>query len=271
MWRPILHSTIIFVVAGTRPTIEDESLDISDSQHLDIRAPTQRHHIDSASIIEKGKLLNTNHLKQEKQHLLQAQHHHQEQAHRHRRHQDDPKEAKKAANDTKADTPDAKEKEEEDKLQEKESGTFSKGLGSMASAFTDPRGFLLQQPGMKEFMAGLKKAIDLENDGGKCLKSGQFANFGCIDADSTPPICKCRSIVDYCYGQLTTDVDEKDVVERYTKGDVEGAFGETKFLILGECRLCPFKIAILGVVCLIMLLIIFFALKATVFKRKSLD
>lgn len=156
------------------------------------------------------------------------------------------------------------EKAQEEKLEKEEESTLGSSLGKMATAFTDPRKFLMEMPGMKDFSAGIKAAVDMGPEKGKCLTTGEFAGFGCGDDKDSPKICSCGSVLELCW----LPEDPKAVVDRFTKGQTKEAFAEAKALLFGQCYRSHLLMAALGLGGLVVVLILLWVVKSKVFGKQ---
>lgn len=135
-----------------------------------------------------------------------------------------------AVNDTGLINPSRTEEEQLHSLQAQEK-SLEGGISMMSSALEDPRGFLLQLPGMDKFMAGLKVAVHLSPEQGYCLQRGEFKGFGCAFDSVNPQICKCKGYFEMC----RVESDAKKVIASYTNGNLREAFAMAKSLLIGEC------------------------------------
>merc|ERR1719245_1690249 len=124
--------------------------------------------------------------------------------------QEDPKSGDTPTTDGKTKDP---EEVQEEKLEKEEQSTLGGGLATMATAFTDPRAFLMKMPGMKEFSGGIKMAVDMGPNKGKCLTTGEFKGFGCGDDKDNPKICSCAGLFELCW----LPEDPKKVVDTFTR------------------------------------------------------
>jgi len=149
---------------------------------------------------------------------------------------------------------------EEQKLQQEENTMLGGGLGNLATAFSDPRKFLMGQDTIKTFAAGIKAAIEHGGEG-KCLASGEFAGYGCGDDKDMPKICSCRSVLQLCW----LPDDPSRVVKKFPS---QAALDEAKALLFGKCYTSYVLIAAIGVGGLVVLAVVAHVLKG-VFKKKT--
>jgi hypothetical protein len=152
----------------------------------------------------------------------------------------------------------------EEKAHKEEETSLQPSLGTMTKAFTDPRGFLMELPGMKNFSAGIKAAIELGPNKGKCLAAGEFAGYGCGDSKDLPKMCSCSGLFQMCY----LPDDPKRAVDKMSKGQMQEAFEEAKTLLFGKCYQSWLLISLAVVVSLIGMFFASMYLKR-LFKRSS--
>jgi len=170
---------------------------------------------------------------------------------------------KKPADD---DKPATAEEEQVKKLEKEESSAFKSGLESLASAVSDPKDFLLNQKEMQALQAGLRKAIDLSENKGKCLADGEFKGLGCAPGKAdAAPICSCASMLDHCY----IPEDPSETVKLFTSGNMKGAIDKAKVVVFGQCTLSWVMVAILVVVGLLIVGIGLLCLRSLLLKKRS--
>jgi len=101
----------------------------------------------------------------------------------------------------------------------------------MAHAANDPRGFLLELPGIDKFVAGLKVAVDLSPDKGYCLQHGEYMGFGCINDGKSQQICQCKGSLERCW----VETNEQKLMSSYQAGNTEEAMEYARALLFGQC------------------------------------
>jgi len=128
-------------------------------------------------------------------------------------------------------TMEARELKEEDTLLQEERTSLGRGLNIMAHAANDPRGFLMQLPGIDKFVAGLKVAVELSPDKGYCLQHGEFMGYGCVNDGKSQPICECRGRLEQCW----VETDEQKLMSAYQVGNTEEAMEHARAILFGQC------------------------------------
>jgi len=151
---------------------------------------------------------------------------------------------------------------EEQKLHEEEESELGGGLSSLATAFSDPRAFLMGMGSIKTFAAGLRAAIEHGGEG-HCLATGEFAGYGCGDDKDMPKICSCRSFFELCW----LPEDPSIIVKKFPSQE---ALDEAKALLFGKCYTSYGVIAAVGVGGLVALAVVANVLKG-IFRKKSQD
>lgn len=116
---------------------------------------------------------------------------------------------------------------EEQKLQEEENSQLGSGISSLATAFSDPRAFLMGLDSIKTFAAGIRAAIEHGGEG-RCLAAGEFAGYGCGSDKDMPKICSCRSHFELCW----LPDDPSLIVKKYPS---QAALDNAKALLFGKC------------------------------------
>lgn len=104
----------------------------------------------------------------------------------------------------------------EDSARRQEEVALQGGLKNLSKALHDPRGFLIELPGMRDFSAGTRAAIDLGPNSGRCLASGEFAGYGCGESKEFPRMCSCPGWLQRCH----LPDDPQSIVDTFSKGDV---------------------------------------------------
>lgn len=161
-------------------------------------------------------------------------------------------------------SPAPEQKFAEEKAQKQEEASLGSGLATMSKAFTDPRGFLVELPGMRDFTAGMKAAIELGPNKGKCLATGEFAGYGCGDSKDFPRMCRCSGWFEMCY----LPDDPKRTVDKMSKGQTKEAYEEAKALLFGKCQQSMLLMCLAGLIALVAVFFAFTTLRK-VFTRSS--
>lgn len=175
---------------------------------------------------------------------------------------------KENENETHTEVPESnQETPNEEQLENEEKSAFGKGIGMMAQAMTDPRGFLLQLDVIKKFVQALKFAVDNSKMKGYCLYDGEFKDFGCINDHKAAQICQCSGWLAQCY----VPEDTSKVVKMWTQGNKQQAFDLAKTLLLGQCYTPVWAIVLSWSVAILVLFILIYCIASKVRGRRDDD